>query len=160
VLSLVAFAVASVLAGMVGNLILFDGRNVREFGLPVGTLLIFLVLLIVGPLALLYPALLRARLRGGREYSVLAWSFGQRLHERWIGEHKGQADPSTLEVPDFSAATDLYQVVERVQKMQMFPITLKDLSRVAAATVAPFVPVLLTQFPAKQVFQTLSKLVL
>jgi hypothetical protein len=160
VLSLVAFAVACVPAGMVADLVLFDGRDIREFEIPVAVIVVVLVALIVGPQTFLYPAVRRARLRGVIEYGVLARSFGQRLHEKWIVENKAQADRSTLEVPDFSAGTDLYQVVERVQQMRWLPVTFKDIGRVAAATALPFVPVLLTQVPAKQVWETMVKLVL
>jgi hypothetical protein len=160
VLSLVAFAVACAPAGMVGNLVLFDRRDWRDFQVPVAVILVFLVVLIVGPLALLFPAVRRARLRGVIEYGILARSFGRRLHEKWIGENKAQADPSALDVNDFSAGTDLYQVVERVLQMKWVPISLKDVSRVAAATLLPFVPVLLTQLPAKHVWETMVKLVL
>jgi hypothetical protein len=159
VLSLVAFALGCTPAGAIANLVLFDGRNALDFKIPVLAFAVLVVFLLAGPLALLFPTLWRARLRGRLEYSMLAWSVGRRLHEKWVDGEKSQADPSALEVPDFSATTDLYQVVDRSQEMRALPFDIQKLSRVAAASLLPFVPVLLTQVPAKQILETLAKLV-
>jgi len=159
VLSLVAFALGCTPAGAIANLILFDGRKALDFKIPVLAFAVLVVFLIAGPLTLLFPTLWRARLRGRREYSMLAWSVGRRLHEKWVEGEKSQADSSALEVPDFSATTDLYQVVDRSLEMRTLPFDLRGVGKVAAATLLPFVPVLLTQVPAKQILETLAKLV-
>ena len=52
-----------------------------------------------------------------------------------------------LERPDFSAATDLYQVVDRVHEMRLLPVDLPSVGVLAIATLLPFVPVVLMNMP-------------
>jgi hypothetical protein len=159
VLSLVAFAVGCVPAGAVGRLVLFDGRNALDFKYPVGGLVVLVVLILVGPLLFLYPSLCRARTRGVLEYGRLASAVGRRLHQKWIKEERSHADRSVLEVSDFSATTDLFQIVERVQGIRMVPFKIKGVGRMVAAALLPFAPVLLAEVPAKQILEAMAKLV-
>jgi hypothetical protein len=55
-----------------------------------------------------------------------------------------------LERNDFSAATDLYQVVDRVLAMRFVPVDRVNLIMLAVATLLPFVPVALVALPFDQ----------
>jgi hypothetical protein len=67
---------------------------------------------------------------------------------------------SALEVPDFSATTDLYQVVANVFDMRSIPLDVKDLLPLIIATLLPFAPVVLMVAPFDVIVQNLVKLML
>ena len=62
-------------------------------------------------------------------------------------------DAQVLDRNDFSAATDLHQVVDRVRAMRFVPLDRTNVVMLAAATLVPFVPVALLAVP----FDTLLK---
>jgi hypothetical protein len=63
-----------------------------------------------------------------------------------------------LEVSDFSATTDLYQVASNVYAMRVIPIDLRNLVLLMLATLLPFVPVALMGVPLDVVLSKLSGL--
>jgi hypothetical protein len=159
VFSIVAFGAACGPAGAIGALILFDGHKALEFKYPVLALAALIVCLITSPLLFLARPLWRARLRGHHQYSELAWSLGHCLDAKWVEAGQSQADASALAVPDFTATTDLYKVARNALRMRVLPFDLQNVGRLAVATLLPFVPLLLTQVPAKEIFDAAAKLV-
>ena len=103
--------------------------------------------------------LLQARRRGVFAYGALAIGEGQQFERKWLDRGEG-IDESALEVPDFSATTDLYQVVSNVYDMGTIPLDLKDLVPLAIATLLPFVPVALMAVPLDVLLRQLANLLL
>ena len=99
------------------------------------------------------PSYAAERRAGMRHFGQLSTSFGLQFGREWFtGRH---VDRETLGRQDFSAATDLYQVVDRVKAMRFLPLDRVNVGMLAVATLLPFVPVALLALP----FDTLLKLV-
>jgi hypothetical protein len=160
VLPLLAFAIACVPAGAMANLVLYEGRPVLSFKIEVIVFVVFVVVLLLGPLTVFLGPIRRARLRGIFTYGSLAGAVGNQLEEKWVDEGHCHAGRDSLEVSDFSATTDLYQVTSNTEPMRLLPFDLKSVAPVIVATLLPFVPLLLLQIPAKQLLEALTKLVL
>ena len=62
-----------------------------------------------------------------------------------------------MDVPHFSATTDLYQVVSNVYQMKAFPIDTQDLIALIVVTLLPFLPALLFEIPVDEIFSDLVK---
>jgi len=155
-----AFALAIPLAGAIAQEILRGGRNINDFRYDMGGALIVDVLLFTAPLFFLSPRLIRERTRGVFQYGALATAVGQRFERRWI-EHIGtSADDRAMGSPDFSATTDLYSIAANVNQMQFVPVTLTQIGRLIVAAGLPFLPVLATAMPLKDIFGHIAKLVL
>jgi len=155
-----AFALAIPLAGAIAQEILRGGRNINDFRYEMGGALIVYVLLFPAPLFFLSPRLIRERTRGVFQYGALATAVGQRFERRWI-EHIGTAaDDRAMGSPDFSATTDLYSIAANVNQMQFVPVTLTQIGRLIVAAGLPFLPVLATAMPLKDIFGHIAKLVL
>jgi len=155
-----AFALAIPLAGAIAQEILRGGRNINDFRYDMGGALIVDVLLFTAPLFFLSPRLIRERTRGVFQYGALATAVGQRFERRWI-EHIGTAaDDRAMGSPDFSATTDLYSITANVNQMQFVPVTLTQIGRLIVAAALPFLPVLATAMPLKDIFGHIAKLVL
>jgi len=111
------------------------------------------------PLLVFFGKLLEAWRRGVFEYGALADGFGRQFEGRWL-TREDRVDESILERPDFSAATDLYQVVDRVHEMRLVPVDFRSLFMLAAATLLPFLPVVLLGLPFDQILSGLAGLLL
>jgi hypothetical protein len=62
-----------------------------------------------------------------------------------------------LDVPHFSATTDLYQVVSNVYQMKAFPVDTQDLIALVVVTLLPFLPALLFEIPLDEILSDLVK---
>jgi hypothetical protein len=154
----VAFACTAIVAGGIANRILHVGTPIQAYR-DVMIAAVFLIgLLCAAPLASFAPVLRRLRARAMFEYGDLARNIGNQLEHKWIGRRENQRDD--LEVPDFSATTDLYTVVENVYKIAYVPVSFKSVRELLIFTALPFVPVLLIAEPVKVIFDTLVKLVI
>ena len=111
----------------------------------IGSALVVL-LLSAGPLVVFSRRLFQARRRGLFEYGNLAGAVGHQLELKWINRAES-INQNALDVPDFSAATDLYQTVSNVYQIKPVPVELRDVIAVVVATLLPFLPVLLYVMP-------------
>ena len=81
-----------------------------------------------------------------QQFGELATSFGLQFGKEWFAPGR-RVEREALDRSDFSAATDLYQVVDRVQAMRFVPLDRVNLLMLAGATLAPFVPVVVLAIP-------------
>ena len=148
---------AAIAAGRSAHVVLEGG------GLPTPNLafnagfLLALLVLFTAPLLVFAPVLRDAWVRGALEYGALADQVGATFEGKWLGKAKG-VDPAALDEPDFSATTDLYQVVSNVYAIRPVPVDLKDLIPLVVAMLIPFVPVVLLAVPTDVIWSGLKSL--
>jgi hypothetical protein len=111
------------------------------------------VVLFCAPLCVFIPRLAAERRRGLRQFGELATNFGLRFGEEWFAGRR--VDAQILQANDFSGATDLYQVVDRVRAMRFIPLDRANVAMLAAASLVPFAPVALLAVPFDTVMTTL-----
>jgi hypothetical protein len=155
----VAGALGAIVAGMIMNSVIHRGAALTEFYERIIVLVIVVVVCTAGPLLVFVGVLRVARRRGMFQYGSLAGGVGREFEQKWIST-PGSLDEGVLQIQDFSATTDLYQVVENVYAMKDLPFDLKQLSYVVVATLLPFVPVVLMSIPIKVVVEELARLLL
>ncbi|WP_312162620.1 hypothetical protein [Phenylobacterium sp.] len=109
----------------------------------------------VGPLLFFMRPLMQAWRQGALRYGVLATDMGVQFERNWF---RGAPGRPMLSEPDFSAATDLYQVVSNVYGMRFVPVDPRSLVMLVAATLAPFVPAMFLSMPAQVVIDELKAL--
>jgi hypothetical protein len=157
--SLLACALGAIMAGFVANHVMHTGVPPITYLYPIGGLVVFVILLFSGPLLAFSGKLVQARRHGIFVYGALATAEGRQFEQKWLNRAEG-IDESVLEAPDFSATTDLYQVVANVYDMKIIPLDLRDLVPLATATLLPFVPVALMVVPLDVLLQQLTHLLL
>lgn len=156
---ILAFAISSSIAGTIGNLVVHGGRPAIEF-LPIFTALLALILMLfVGPLLFFTGNLYRLKKYGIFRYGELAGRMGLQFEHKWLGGEK-ITDEEALGVPDFSATVDLYGVASNVQQLKLLPFDLRDLYLLIVAVLLPYLPILLTKVPLKEILSTLAKVLL
>ena len=116
-------------------------------------------MLFVGPLLFFTGNLYRLKREGTFRYGELAGRIGQQFEHKSLGGEK-ITDEEALGAPDFSATVDLYGVASNVQQLKLLPFDLGDLYPLAVAVLLPYLPILLTKMPLKEILSTLAKVLI
>jgi hypothetical protein len=154
----ILFAQGAMLAGMVASRVLYRGENLLSFKLQIAGFVAFFVLVILGPLLMFTPQMARAKRKGLADYGLLAQRYVDGFEQKWVFE-----DPAVsgelLGTGDIQSLADLGNSYAMVRDMRSVPFGLEDISRLAAATAAPFLPLLLTIFSPDELFMRVIKVV-
>lgn len=154
----VLFAQGAVLAGLLASRVLYRGESLLSFKLQIGGFVGFFVLVILGPLLMFTPQMARARRKGLADYGLLAQRYVESFQQKWVVR-----DPSTsdelLGAADIQSLADLGNSYSLVRDMRSVPFGLDDITRLAAATAAPLVPLMLTIFSPEELIMRIIKIV-
>jgi hypothetical protein len=153
---LLSFAISTTVGGGVAQRVLYSGTSFFSFIYVIIAVVILSLLLFVGPLLVFGAKLVEARRRGIIEYGGLAGAVGNQLEKKWL-DYRKNVDEGALDVPHFSATTDLYQVVSNVYQMKPVPINIQDLIALIVVTLLPFLPALLFEMPLNDILADLVK---
>jgi hypothetical protein len=144
----------ALLAGNIANQIFHAGASLTQFRLEILLLVIFMVVLVVGPLMAFAPQLAKARRSGLASYGVLAQRYGRDFHAKWVRGEAG-AGEQLLGSADIQSLADLGNSFAVIQEMRIVPVTTRGMVQLAAATVAPIVPLVLTLMPLEELLRKL-----
>lgn len=139
----ILFAQGALLAGVVASRVLYGGEDLLSFKMQIGGFVAFFVTAILGPLAMFTPAMAAARRKGLAEYGLLAQRYVEGFHHKWVVGAPPSAE-ELLGTGDIQSLADLGNSYGLVRDMRMVPFGLDDITRLAAVTAAPFLPLLLT----------------
>ena len=154
----VLFAQGAILSGLIASRILYEGESLLAFKMEAAGLVVFFVLFILGPLVMFTPQLDRAKRRGLGEYGLLASRYVQDFEEKWV-HAKATQDDELLGSGDIQSLADLANSYSAVREMRVVPFGLEDITRLAAATAAPLLPLGLTIFSLEELIVRLVKIV-
>lgn len=157
--SLVALALGAIVAGSAANRVLYRGASPGTLTFSVVAVVIFVVVIFAGPLLTLSGHLLRAWRRGTLQYSELAGRLGRQFERKFLG-NGASIDASALELPDFSATTDLYQVASNVYEVRLVPISVASLGILVGMAALPFAAIALMFIPFDVIVEEIAKLLL
>lgn len=144
----------ALLAGNLANQIFHAGANLTQFRLEILLLVVFMVILVVGPLLVFAPQLARARRTGLREYGTLAQRYVRDFDAKWL-RGSGGADEPMLGSGDIQSLADLGNSYSIIQDMRIVPVTKQAMLQLGVATIAPIVPLLLTLMPLEELIRKL-----
>jgi hypothetical protein len=152
----ILFAQGAMLAGLIASQIFYAGQNLLSFKMPVAGLVAFFLVIILSPLLVFSQHLARVKRQGLGDYGRLANRYVQAFDEKWI-EGVAPADDELLGSGDIQSLADLGNSYTVIQEMRLVPFGLKDVGRLAAATLAPLVPLTLTIFSLEELVGHLIK---
>ena len=144
-------------AGVWANKVLTAGANVMSFKWPLLVFTVAAVVVALGPLLVFVGHLWRCRFTGKILYADLATDYTRLFHARWIeerqrGELLGSADIQSL--------ADLGNSYEVVTRTRLFPFTPLTIALIAAAAIAPAIPVALLRIPLTELLTKVGGAVL
>jgi hypothetical protein len=149
-----ATAYGALLAGGLANRILHSGGKLPDFKWQIAAAVALLVAAVAGPLLVFGPRIARTKRKGRLEYSALAQRYVREYDAKWL---RGGAPPDEPFVGsgDIQSLADLGNGYEVIQQMRAVPVSTKDATRLAAAALAPMVPLLLTMMPFEELLKLL-----
>ena len=137
----VAAALGTIVAGAIANKVVYGGSSLANEKDALVCVALLSIALFTAPLLTLSAKLMQTMRRGAQQYNQLATAFGHQFEREWFRDEGAAQQQSMLDRGDFSAATDLYQVVDRVRTLLVVPVQLRGIVLLALATLLPFVPV-------------------
>jgi hypothetical protein len=154
----ILFAQGTMLAGLVASRVLYRGEHLQAFQLQIGGFIAFFVVAILAPLLMFTPRLAAVRRKGLADYGRLSQQYVDRFDQRWI---RGETAPSEelLGAADIQSLADLGNSYALVREMRPVPFGLDDISRLAAVTAAPFLPLLLTIWSPEELILRIIRVV-
>jgi hypothetical protein len=154
----ILFAEGAMLAGVVASRVLYRGEHLLSFRFEIIGFVVFCVLTILGPLLMFTPVMARAKRKGLADYGLLAQRYIESFQEKWVVRDLSSSD-QLLGTVDIQSLADLGNSYALVRAMLLIPFGLKDIYRLAAATAAPLLPLLLTIFSPEELMMRFIKLV-
>ena len=149
-----AMAHGALLAGNLANRILYLGATLPDFKLEILGLVVFLLCMVLGPLVVFAPQLWQTKLMGNREYGTLAQRYVREFDAKWL-RGGAPADEPLVGSGDIQSLADLGNSLEVVRTMRIAPFTKEAILQLAAATLAPIVPLALTMMPLEELLKKL-----
>ena len=111
---------------------------------------------ILFPLVMFTPQMASAKRKGLAEYGQLAQDYVERFDRKWV-RREGEPSDDMLGTGDIQSLADLGNSYSVIGEMRAVPFKLTDITRLAAATAAPFLPLLLTVWsPAELILRILK----
>jgi hypothetical protein len=152
----VLFAQGAMLAGLVAARVLYRGENLTSFKLQIGGFIVFFVVAILGPLVMFTPGMARAKRKGLADYGLLAQRYVESFEQKWVLGHPAE---QLLGSADIQSLADLGNSYAVVNEMRSIPFGLQDITRLAVATAAPLLPLMLTIFSPEELIMRVIKVV-
>ena len=154
----ILFAQGAMLAGVVASRVLYRGESLLSFKLQIAGFVAFFVVAILAPLLMFTPKMAAARRKGLGDFALLAQRYVEGFQQKWIaGEHA--PDEQLLGTADIQSLADLGNSFGLARDMRAVPFGLDDITRLAAITAAPFLPLLLTVWSPEEVVMRIFKVV-
>jgi hypothetical protein len=147
------------LAGLIADRIFFHAASLLDFKAQVAVVVVFLLAIVLGPLLLFTPHLGSARRIGLREYGTLAQRYVREFDDKWL-RGRAPANEPLVGSADVQSLADLGNSFELVRSMRAVPFTRDTVVQLAAITLLPVVPLLLTMVSLEELLKGLLKVVL
>lgn len=148
------FAQGAMLAGLVASRVLYHGQKLMSFKMQIGGFVVFFVFAALCPLLMFSSQLAAAKRRGLAEYGQIAQDYVDEFETKWVGHSESE---DLLGSGDIQSLADMGNSYSVVGEMRTLPVKLDDVTRLAMATAAPFVPLLLTVFSFEELVMRLVK---
>ena len=157
-LAILAFGLSSVLCAEAAFLIAFQQVSIDTFQIPYIVILVLVELIVLGPLLVFTPTLIRTRLDGLRAYSLLVARYNRAFHKKWV-EEAAAADESLLGSSDIQSLADLGTSFESLRGMKTVPFSQLVIIQIAVITSLPCLPLFLLVMPISKILNLLTKAV-
>ena len=145
-------------AAGLADVVVYEGASPLDYQWYVVALLVFLLMVIAGPLLFFMPSLFEAKDQALLRYGGFASRQVQELERKWLAEKEGRAPEDTgISVQDFSTVSDFGVLVDHVRETKLIPIELSDVIRLLVIALLPFLPVFAAQIPIGEMLSLLLK---
>ena len=153
----IVFAGGAVVAAQVTNTIAYQGATLSSQKLLMIAYGVMAIIVLVAPLLVVAPVLLRIKRKALLEYGALVTIHNQQFDQMWIQNHQRPGE-EILGNPAPSSLIDLGNSFTVVRQMGLVPIDKPTLITLAVAAALPMVPVVLYATPADEIVRAVLKM--
>ncbi len=152
--SLVALAIASVIASSWGHEVAYHSVNVLSLKAPMIFAALILLLIFLAPFLAFAPVLAKARKQGILDYGAIVSRHGDLVRRRWVLEEKLD-DDSMLDAPELGCIADAGVLYDNAKAMRGVPLGKTAVMSILVPILIPFICVLVIQIPFKTILSQL-----
>jgi hypothetical protein len=153
----IVFAGGAVVASQVANSIAYHGATLSSMKFPMFAYGAMAIILLVAPLLVVTPLLVKVKKRALLEYGALVTIHNQQFDQRWIQKEQSP-DQVILGNPDPSSLADLGSSFNVIRQMGIIPIDKQALVTLALAAASPMVPVVFLATPVDELVRLVLKM--
>lgn len=153
----IVFAGGAVIASQVGNAIAYQGASLSSMKFPMIAYGVLAVIILVVPLLVVTPVLLKIKKKALLEYGALVTDHNQQFDQKWI-QSKQSPNEVILGSNDPCSLIDLGSSFLVVRQMGIVPIDRGTLITLAIAAALPMIPVVLYATPADTLVRAVLKM--
>ncbi len=153
----ILFAQGALLSGFIADRVLIGKQPLMAFKLEAIGTVVFLVVIILGPLLMFTPQLAAALRKSSAEYGLMASRFVLCFEEKWL-RHRALEPEELLRNEDVRSLSELSNVYTNVRQMRPVPFWTNDIIRLAVAVAVPLVPLSLTVLSPAELLKFLLKI--
>jgi hypothetical protein len=146
IFGMVAMAHGAVAAGPFASLILFKGAALPDFADELAMVVAWVICVVFGPLLFFAPQLVAAKKTGLFEYGRLADRYVREFRDKWL-DSRARTSEALVGSADIQSLADLGNAYGVVEGMRLAPISYVAVIRLAAMTLIPVAPLVLTMVP-------------
>jgi hypothetical protein len=146
-------ALSATQAGVWADQVLHAGLKVTELKWQVVVFAFAALAVALGPLLVVSGRLWRCQIEGQHDYASLATDYTRLFHARWIARRERS---DVLGSADLQSLADLAGGYDVVARMRFVPFGPRAVIAIAAAAVAPMLPVALLGVPLEQLLAKLA----
>jgi hypothetical protein len=142
------------LSGFIASRIFHTGGALMDFKFEIALYVGLLTCAVLGPLLVFWGQLAKAKRTGQREYGALAQRYVSEFHAKWIRGGVKNGEP-LIGSADIQSLADLGNSFEVIRSMRLTPLNKDAIIQLAAATLFPVAPLLLTMMPLEEIMKRL-----
>jgi hypothetical protein len=157
--AILLFSMSAVFAGAIANGAIYEGKNPLEFKLTVLSYIAFVIVMVLLPLSAFAGKLIELKEKGQLEYGILGMDYTTAFDQKWIQSDPAEGE-SLLGNQDVRSLADLARSFEVVRNMNIVPFDFDTVKLLVLATILPFVPLILTVIPLKDVLEKMREFLL
>ncbi|MGZ5044731.1 MAG: hypothetical protein ACXV8P_08065 [Methylobacter sp.] len=147
------------LAGMIAERIFYAGEALLAFKAEMTGAVVFLLLIVLGPLCVFMPYLIRTRRKGLLQYGVLASRYVREFDSKWM-KNGAASDEAFIGSSDIQSLADLNNSFEVIRKMRSVPFGKEILLQTAVIALLPVLPLTLTMISLEDLVKRLIGILL
>jgi len=153
----IVFAGGTVVAGQVANAIAYQGATLSSMKFPMIAYGVLAIILLVAPLLVVTPVLIKVRKKALLEYGALVTDHNQQFDQKWV-QNKKSSDEKILGSNDPCSLIDLGSSFLVIRQMGIVPIDKPTLVTLALAAALPMIPVVFLATPVDELIQLVLKM--
>jgi len=155
--SVLVFAISTIASASIAEEIIFGGARLQSFESELTAFFIVCILIVMGPLIVFSPLMIRSKLRDWSKYGVLAAQYTYGFDEKWI-QGNCPAGETLLGSPDIQSLADMKNSYEGISQMRTILPDRNSIIILLIAYVLPLIPLLTTIIPLREILSHLFKL--